>query len=279
MKGFVTYLQKCIRPEWSEHYVNYGLLKDKLRSFYSRRVQLRHAIGRDGFLAVDDFIELSGAEAEDVDEIMPKGLFQCVDALTCYDGCGESLLASEKIDVKKARYSLSILERNEFSSLLEQHIKSTGEFYRNTLMPQIQQYIERQAYDEASQALLETMAFACTNIVTFRQLLIRYDAFCKTFECMPLSTAYLQRTVMDVHSMFELERADELEKQITLGLQIEEDELEAGQRNISSRGGNSLAEQMQKFHALLDITDGKVSQAEAGEYTFRVLLIELQRSE
>ena len=85
MKGFVTYLQKCIRPEWSEHYVNYGLLKDKLRSFYSRRVQLRHAIGRDGFLAVDDFIELSGAEAEDVDEIMPKGLFQCVDALTCYD--------------------------------------------------------------------------------------------------------------------------------------------------------------------------------------------------
>lgn len=279
MKGFETYLRKCIRPEWSEHYMDYGLLKDKLRSFYSRRVQLRHAIGRDGSVAVDDFVELSGAE--DVDEIMQIGFFQCVDALKCYDGCGESLLATEKIDIEKARYNLSTLERKEFSSLLEQHIKSVGVFYRNTLLPQIQQYIEDQEYDEASRALLETMAFACTNIVAFRQLLIRYDAFAITFEGMPLSAAYLQRIVMDIHDMFELERADELEKQITSGLQMKEDELETGQRNMTSRGGNSLAEQVQKFHALLDITDEKVSQAAIGEgeYRFRALMIELQRSE
>jgi len=82
MKGFETYLRKCIRREWSEHYVDYGLLKDMLRSFHTRRVQLRHAIGRDGSMAVNDFIELSGAE--DLGEIMPKRYFQCVDALNCH---------------------------------------------------------------------------------------------------------------------------------------------------------------------------------------------------
>ncbi len=277
MKGFETYLQNCIRPEWSEHYLNYGLLKDHLRSFYSRRVQLRHAIGRDGSVAVDDFVELSGAE--DVDDLMPSGFFQCVEAVKCYDGCGESLLG-DRLDAEKARYTLSTLERKEFSSLIEQHIKSVGEFYRNALLPHIQQRIDSQDYEEASEALLETMAFACTNIVTFRQLLIRYDAFCTTFKGMPLSAAYLHNTVMDVQDMFELERADELEKRITLGLQIqEEDGLEVGKRNTSSRGKNSLAEQVQKFHALLDITDEKVSKATTGESSFRLLVIELHRSE
>jgi len=277
MKGFETYLRKCIRREWSEHYVDYGLLKDMLRSFHTRRVQLRHAIGRDESMAVNDFIELSGAE--DLGEIMPKGYFQCVDALNCYEGCGESLIATENIDIVKARYSLSALERKEFSSLLEQHIKSAGLFYCNTLLPQIQQHIENQEYDEASRALLETMSFACTNILAFRQLVIRYEAFAITFEGIPLSAAYLQAEDAQGQGMFELERADELEKQIMSGLQIKEDELEAGQRNVMSRDGNTFAEQVQKFHALLHITDEKVSQAAVGEYRFRVLMIQLQRSE
>lgn len=277
MKGFETYLQKCIRPEWSEHYINYGLLKEHLRSFYSRRAKLRHAINFDGFVDVDDFVELSGAE--DVEDLMPPGFFQCVEAVKCYDGCGESLLG-ERIVTEKARYTLSTLERKEFSSLIEQHVTSVGAFYRNVLLPHIQQRIESEDFEEASEALLETMAFACTNIVTFRQLLIRYNAFCTTFKGMPLSAAYLHNTVMDVHDMFELERADELEKRITLGLQRqEEDGLEMGQRNVLSQGRNSLAEQVQKFHALLDITDEKVSKAMTGEYTFRLLVIELSRSE
>lgn len=277
MKGFETYLQQCIRPEWSEHYLNYGLLKDHLRSFYSRRVKLRHTICLDDTVAVDDFIELSGAE--DVDNLLkPQGFFQRVEAVKCYDGCGESLLG-DRIDAEKARYILSTLERKEFSSLIEQHIKSVAQFYRNVLLPQIRQHIENEQYEDASEALLETMAFACTNIVTFRQLLIRYDAFCKTFEGMPLSAAYLHNTVMDVNDMFELETADELEKQITLALQEFEDELETGRRNIPSRGRNSLSEQVQKFHALLDITDEKVTKAATEEYKFRLLVIELLRSE
>ena len=276
MKGFETYLQQCIRPEWSEHYLNYGLVKDRLRSFYSRRVQLRHAIGPDDKVAVDDFIELSGAE--DVDALLkPQGFFRRVDAVKCYD-CGDALLG-ERIDAEKARYILSISERKEFSSLIEEHIKSVGQFYRNVLLPQIQQYIEYKRYEDASEDLLETMAFACTNIVTFRQLLIRYDAFCKTFEGMPLSEAYLQKTVSDVNDMFELEAADELEKQITLGLQEFEDELETGRRIIPSRGSNSLSEQVLKFHALLDITDEKAAKAATKDYKFRLIVIELLRSE
>ena len=277
MKGFETYLQQCIRPEWSEHYLNYGLLKDRLRSFYSRRVELRHAISLDDTVAVDDFVGLSGAE--DVDDLLkPKGFFQCVDAVKCYDGCGESLLG-ERIDAEKARHILSTLEREEFSSLIEEHIKSAGVFYRDVLLPQIQQQIEWQQYEDASEDLLDTFAFACTNIITFRQLLIRYDAFCKTFEGMRLSAAYLHKTVMNVHDMFELETADELEKQITFGLQKFDDELEAGRRNIPSRGSNSLSEQVQKFHALLDITDEKVTKAATNEYKFRLLVMELLRSE
>ena len=277
MKGFEKYLQKCIRPEWSEHYMDYGRLKDQLRTFYSRRVQLRHAVGRDGSVAVDDFVEISGIE--DIDEVIPERFFQCVDALKCYDGCGESLLPREKIDIEKARYTLSTLERKEFSSLLENHIRAVGVFYRTELLPQIQKYIDSQEHEVASEALLETMAFACTNIVTFRQLLIRYYAFCQTFEGMPFSEAYLQKIVTDVHDMFELESAEDFEKQITIGLQLKEDELEAGNGSITSQSRNSLKEQVQKFHALLDVTDEKVSKAAMGEYRFRLIMIELQRSE
>jgi hypothetical protein len=277
MKGFETYLQMCIRPEWSGQYMDYGLLKNELRYFYSRRHKLNHASSRDGSVSVNEFMDLSGID--DLDDIMPKGYFQCVGgaALTCVDGCSERLLSNERIGSEKARRVLSTLERKDFTFLLEKHAKRAGVFYAKTLLQQVERHIENQEYVEASQVLLETLAFACTTVVTFRQLLIRYDAFCKTFEGFPLSEAYLQETVIDVYGIFGLEKADTLEEQITLGLQMNVYEVERGHDNEFAAG--SLAEQVKKFHALLMITDEKASAMPGELYNFGVLLVNVQKSE
>lgn len=258
--------------------MDYGLLKNELRYFYSRRLKLKHASSQDGSVSVNEFMDLSGIE--DLDDIIPKGYFQCVGGavLTCVDGCSEGLLSNERIGSKEARRALSILERKDFTFLLEKHARRAGVFYANTLLQQVERHIENQDYVEASQVLLETLAFACTTVVTFRQLLIRYDAFCKTFEGFPLSEEYLQETVTDVYGIFGLENADILEKEITLGLQMNVYGVERGHDTNCTAG--SLAEQVKKFHALLMITDEKASKATADElYNFRVLLVNVQKSE
>ena len=64
-----------------------------------------------------------------------------------------------------------------------------------------------------------------SNIITFRQLLIRYDAFCRTFDGMSLNEWHLQRSVLDVdhpvHGLFGLEGVDDLEKKIVFGMQMQ----------------------------------------------------------
>ena len=73
----------------------------------------------------------------------------------------------------------------------------------------MQQLIGSKQYNDAAIQLLDAMAFACTNVITFRQLLIRYDAFCRAFDGMPLNEWHLQRSVLDVnhpvHGLFEME--------------------------------------------------------------------------
>ena len=94
-------------------------------------------------------------------------------------------------------------------------------------MYDIYQLIEVKQYKDAAEQLLDAMAFACTNVITFRQLLVRYDAFCRTFDGMPLNEWHLQRSVLDVdhpvHGLFSLEGVEPLEKLIVMGLQKQVD--------------------------------------------------------
>ena len=78
---------------------------------------------------------------------------------------------------------LSITTSAGFSFLLEEQISDAAVFYSSTSLYDVRQLIDSKQYNDAAIQLLDAMAFACTNtnVITFHQLLIRYDAFCRAF--------------------------------------------------------------------------------------------------
>lgn len=252
MKRYESYLRRCIRADWSIHYVDYGLLKDKLRQFYRRRRQLRRLLSSSKNLTVEAFKLLAGDnDDKDGNDIDESSYFQYV------DGCTRTRI----VDREDALLRLSILERKEFSKILEQEISRAAIFYTETLLCNIKQYIEQKDYTNASNELLETIAFCCTNIITFRQLLIRYDAFRRTFDGMPLSEWYLQRSILGlkhpVHALFKLEELNELEKLIIVQMQ---------ENDITS---DNFTMQIESFLHLLQKTNQSLERAVAGHLVLK----------
>jgi hypothetical protein len=74
-----------------------------------------------------------------------------------------------------------------------------------TLLPCVQQHVIKKDYTTASQLLLEVVAFAITNIITYRQLIIRYDAFCWTFDVVVTTPSVLVRPMIHYHHKWEEE--------------------------------------------------------------------------
>ena len=79
------------------------------------------------------------------------------------------------VDAEDALQRLYITERKEFSSLLEEQISDAAIFYEATLVPSVRELIAGGEFEEAAGQLLQVVAFVTVNIITFRQLLIRYD--------------------------------------------------------------------------------------------------------
>ena len=286
MKGYESYFHRCQNPSYADHYIGYGLLKDKLRQFYTRRRQLTKILkDTDGRLTASDFSNLTGETVEGSSSSVGS-YFRFADE--------EPL-----VDKEDALLRLSIMERKEFSSLLEQHVSGSAVFYSETLLPQVTQLVDSSngeyKYQEAATQLLETIAFATTNIITFRQLLIRYDAFCRTFDnCMPLNEWHLQRSVLDVdhpvHGLFLLEGVDDLEKKIVMGMQMAADVEEKDGVLVQSTDDGTTSEvgegsstinmtvedftkQVQSLVYLLEKTDTSLEKAVAGHLVFKDRLL------
>lgn len=163
----------------------------------------------------------------------------------------------------------------EYSTLLEEQISEAAVFYNSTLLYDVHQLIDSKQYNDAAEQLLDAMAFACTNVITFRQLLVRYDAFCRTYDGMPLNEWHLQRSVLDighpVHSLFSLEGVEELEKRIIMGLQQQEQSENASNVNEESKKmtADVFTEQVQSFVYLMNKTDTSLEKAVAGHLVFK----------
>lgn len=282
MKKFEAYYQQCLNPEWADNYIDYGLLKDKLRSFYDRRQQLNNLLKNEDGLTEEAISRLTGVVEDDYDLTL-TGYFQYVDSdVGC--SCGGFGSDSGLVDKEDALLRLSILERKEFSTLLEEQISKTAEFYTYTLITRVDKLIALNDLEEASSLLLETLAFACTNIITFRQLLIRYDAFCRTFDGMVLDEWHLQRSVLEqdhpVHQMFNLEGVDELETRVVIGIQTQYESRESkGLQQQEEGGGDGITKiqvfttQVKSFLFLFEKTDQSLAKAVSGHVVFRDRLL------
>ena len=268
MKGYESYLTQSIRVEWSPNYIDYTSLKDKLKSFYDRRKQLRefHVLTVEDFsLLIRDSCAAVGEEVVAVPEIAG-----CYDNVGCnadaanYFQFGDDDSDANLIlmDRKDAVRRLSVLERREFSQLLEQHISKAARFYTETLLVNLNNLtVENKDVEKASMELLETLAFCSTNIITFRQLIIRYDAFRRTFDGMPLTEWVLQQSKLGpshpVHLLFTLDGLENLETLIMKQMH---------EMNIDS---NSFSIQYETFLHLLDETNGSIEQTVAGHLVWR----------
>jgi hypothetical protein len=102
MKGYHEYFTRSQHPLYPpQQYLNYELLKSKLKQFYDRRRQLSQIVkANDGALPAAQFRELSGGQ-----DVSGKYV-----NLGAYFGCGDDDHA-EFVDVGDAILRLSIIER------------------------------------------------------------------------------------------------------------------------------------------------------------------------
>lgn len=122
---------------------------------------------------------------------------------------------SLRVDPVEATARLSRIERASFTRLLDKELERVASFY-STQLVNLARSIDalackeddaaetnsalrfaemQQQYEHVGNEMLELLAFAVTNIICLRQILIRYDAFVRTFDGQPLSQWYLQEKV------------------------------------------------------------------------------------
>jgi len=227
--------------------MNYANLKAKIRQFYKRRRRIQKLL-LGSALTAEEFQVLAGAESVD-----QAGYFAFIDRNS----------ARLMVDREDALLRLSIIERKEFSDLLEQEVSKAAVFYTETLLGGLKSKIESETLEVevASTELLETAAFCVTNIITFRQVLIRYDGFRRTFDGIPLSEWHLQRSILGsrhpVHALFQLKEYHELEKRLVVAMQ------EKGYPTTN------LSTQSECFQHLLQKTNDALDRAVAGHVVFK----------
>ena len=275
MKAYDVYYQRCQDPRFGSSYLDYAQHKALLKSFYSRRRQLAGLVNDDS-LTVSTYAELTNTPIDSHYDLTGYFAYED-DAPIEWMGCGECgkiVFAADDapIDCHDAMLRLSILERKEFSTLLESQLDITANFYTSTLLTNVRSSLDKKDYINASRELLETVSFAAANIITFRQLLCRYDAFCRTFDSMPLNEWMLQRSVLGgdhaVHELFQLDVA-RLEKEIVIGLQ------NLKKKDRPAMSAEEFSASIQSFGALLAETETSLSKAVSGHLVFKDRMFEL----
>lgn len=263
MKNYQYYLNKTIHSEWSSYYIDYALLKQKLSSFYSRRKKLRKLqvlTAEEFHLLIRESCDVLGEEVDAANENESDCNCAPTDA-TSYFQYVDVLTKTTLVDRADALFRLSVLERKEFSFYLDLEASNAGKFYIENLLVNIRKLIEEKNCDQASVELLNTLAFCCTNIITFRQLLIRYDAFRRTFDGMPLTEWFIQQSIFGrshpVHALFTLDGLKDMENIII------------GQMHEKGLSSTDFTSQIEQFLHLLEKTNRSMEKAVAGHLVWK----------
>jgi len=206
------------------HYVDYSFLKRKIREYARRRSSLKALYRNGGDVCVTKAdLRLLGCaddtavtkptgvalrrKAEDRGEDEQGGYFQYTDSDE-----------HAHVKMKDALSYLSRTERLEFCGLLDREITKAATFYGTQLVflaksithldnastapshgdvpttanvgVSTQSRIAK--VGEVGNEILEAFAFVVVNVITLRQILIRYDAFVRTQDGLPLSQWYLR---------------------------------------------------------------------------------------
>lgn len=270
MPSFGDYLQRAKRVEdtvnWSAYYISYNMLKRTLVSYKDRRINLLNTMDE---RVGEKFI--SEAELEIILRSFPRFLYandhpntSKNDHFNYTDFPDES-----KITRKDAMDRLADLEKADFYSLLNEELEKASGFCSSLLMT-LKEEIKKSSQDKnklrfIANEILHTYSFAVVNVITLRQILIRYDAFTRTYEGTTLSKIRLKKgVVIDniqlgtnnyVVDLFELETLDGLAEEF-INMTSYNPSLHAGNESEKKKlfKLDSFESRLESFRQLLDKT-------------------------
>ena len=180
MKRFEDYLTRCLRAEWSNHYMNYTALKNVLKACRIRRLQAMDLLKqrRDGFVSEHEWKCLFAAAHLDYAQLT--------------DETTETLLHCED-----ALFRLATIERDETSQCLQREWSKAMHFYETEIIQSLRSMVSQSdATEDSATELLEATSFLVVTVITLRQALIRYDGYARTYKTnMPLSEWHWQRSL------------------------------------------------------------------------------------
>lgn len=225
MRSFENYLVDCRSPVWdASAYMDYAAIKEVLKTFIERRQQL------------------SGVGRSDVEHPPNDCYFSYDDAKNFGSSSEEELIL------------LSIHERDAFSDILQKELSQAANFYKHTILPDLNFLVDGRDGEAARHALIEAAIFFVTTVITFRQAMIRYDAFRRTFDGTPLTEWHYQMEQNEsVHSVFQWDELVRLQNRL---LERDPDE-------------NELVATMGKLQNLLSLTEDSVQRSVSGHIVFR----------
>lgn len=215
---------------------------------------------------------------------------------------------SKTLSPDQAMRQLASLDRSEFCYVLDRQVEKAASFYATKLAifsnklvclkqrlcdtgnwrPSNQisstaikhnndndNILEKQ-YEQLGDELLELLAFVVINIITLRQILIRYDAYARTIGGVPLTDWYMetrQNKSSGFHNLFQFEAL--LHVRVIFSLIVNEMQIQY-MRNEEEEGAHPSLAYMQEFNSqfdqfktLLVKTHHSVEMAASGKLAFK----------
>ena len=173
MNGYESYFHKSQNPNFARYYIDYGLLKDKIRHFYNRRRQLSKIFRErrgSAKISSQEFYQWTRDPANTTSNnndggggsigsirfghsYLPQNnsipianggtannhYFLCTDD----DNNGIHDTNKKSFNRKEAMLRLSYIERRELSTLLEEQWQICATFYANQLIPHVHQLVDQ----------------------------------------------------------------------------------------------------------------------------------------
>ena len=187
MRTFETYLQRSVRKDdshdWSLHYIDYALLKQKIRYFLERRRAWRNR-----------------GEIEYSTDLM----------------ISENDYFSHEVSPEVAQQRLASSEREEFVLSVNQELLKCATFaevqFEKLSVALKGLEAQTDTIEDVAAETLETFHFIVTNICTLRQIITRYNSFRRTVE----ATLVAESDIPLARKLFELKPLTRVQAAISL---------------------------------------------------------------
>lgn len=213
MDGFRSLLDQSVRNDddndWSVHTIDYGSFKQTLRFFARRRSRIKAMLrqSKDGRLAEDVLTTIIGiGPKKPIPFVVPVGEippgeasdetpYMAMDSASEMEESVSSGMARrgpKRLQKRSVMRRVSNVERFELAGFLKAETDKAHMFYLSQWQ-RLSERLEQQLTHELGNEILELIAFCVINAVVTRQILIRFDAYARTYDGTPMLTYYMKR--------------------------------------------------------------------------------------